>query len=165
MKGAVFFSTRYGSTAEYARWISEATGLPVFDINASEARPEDYDFLVAGCPIIYHKLMFHKWAARHQSVLCSKPLLLFSVSGAGAGAKLDDWIAECLPQELITHADHVALRGRQNPKELSWYDRMMLIIGGLKNPDRVAAREEMEGFDYMDKSGIAPIVECAGRFR
>jgi hypothetical protein len=109
--------------------------------------------------------MFHKWAARHQSVLCSKPLLLFSVSGAGAGEKLDNWIRGCLPQELIAHADHVALRGRQNPKELSWYDRMMLIIGGLKNSDRVAAREEMEGFDYMDKSGIAPIVEWAGRFR
>ena len=28
MKGAIFYSTKYGSTAEYAGWIGEATGLP-----------------------------------------------------------------------------------------------------------------------------------------
>ncbi len=51
------------------------------------------------------------------------------------------------------------MRGRQNPKELTWYDRLMLIVGGLKNPDPVASREEQKGFNYMDRSSIGPIVE------
>lgn len=33
MKGAIFFSSKYGSTAQYAHWISQATGLPAYDIN------------------------------------------------------------------------------------------------------------------------------------
>jgi hypothetical protein len=36
----------------------------------------------------------------------------------------------------------------------------MLIVGGLKNPDRVAGKEELRGFDFMDKSSIGPIVEA-----
>lgn len=36
---------------------------------------------------------------------------------------------------------------------------MMLIIGGLANRDRKAGREELHGFDFMDKGSIAPIVE------
>jgi hypothetical protein len=35
----------------------------------------------------------------------------------------------------------------------------MLIIGGLKNPDRKAAKEEIHGFDFMDKASIGPIIE------
>lgn len=159
MKGAIFFSTRYGSTAQYAQWIAEATGLPVFDVGKAAACPSQYDFLVLGSPIIYHKIMFHRWVKRNLASIMSRPAVLFSVSGAGAGPKLDNWIAESVPAELIAHVEHHALRGRQNPGELGWFDRMMLIIAGLTNPDPVASREEMKGFDFMDKSSIAPIVE------
>ncbi len=160
MKGAIFFSSRYGSTADYAQWIANATNLPVFDVDGTKSDPSKYGFLVLGSPIIYHKLMFHKWATRNAAIIKSKPTILFSVSGAGPGAKLDAWIAGCLPPDLIAHVTHFALRGRQNPKDLTFYDRLMLIIGGLKNPDRVAGKEELHGFDFMDQSSIAPIVEA-----
>ena len=85
--------------------------------------------------------------------------MFFSVSGAGAGHKLDGWIASSLPAAFVSHATHVALRGRQIPGELNRFDRMMLIIGGLKNRDRKAGKEELHGFDSMDKASIKPIVE------
>ena len=165
MKGAIFFASKYGSTAQYAQWIAEATGLSAFDLNSSNADPSDFDFLVIGSPIIYYKLWFHKWAGRHLSTLQGRPTVLFSVSGAGAGAKLDGWIADSLPPELISHVEHVALRGRQKPDELTLFDRAMLIIGGLKNPDPVAGKEELQGFDFMDRSSIAPIVELVRRLQ
>jgi len=164
MKGAIFYSSKYGSTAEYSRWIAEATGLPAFDVDAAEASPSDFDFLVLGSPIIYHKPMFHKWLKRNLASILQRPAVFFSVSGAGPGAKLDAWLARSLPEELLSHLEHVALRGRQNPKDLTWFDRIMLIIGGLVNPDPVASREEMRGFDYMDKSSIGPVVEKIARF-
>jgi hypothetical protein len=34
-----------------------------------------------------------------------------------------------------------------------------LIIGSMKNPDPVASKEELEGFDFMDQSSIAPILK------
>jgi hypothetical protein len=159
MKGAIFFSSKYGSTTEYARWLSEAAHVPAFDLNEHGGDPSEYDFLILGSPVLYGKLMFHKWLMRNAAAIKSKPTILFSVSGAGPGPKLDAWLAGSLPPELLSHMQHVALRGRQNPKDLTRFDRMMLIIGGLKNRDRVAGREEMHGFDFMDKSSIEPIVE------
>ena len=56
MDGAIFFATKYGSTAQYAEWISAATGLPAFDVKTSKVDPLGYDFLVLGSAVIYeHK--------------------------------------------------------------------------------------------------------------
>lgn len=159
MKGAIFFSSKYGSTAQYANWIGEATGLQVFDVKNAGGDPSKYDFLILGSPIIYYKLSIRKWVTRHLANLESKPIIFFSVSGAPAGEKLDGWIAESLPESFIKHMQHVALRGRQNPEELTWYDRMMLKIGASQNKDPQARKEELEGFDYMDKSSIEPIIK------
>lgn len=166
MKGAIFFASKYGSTEQYAKWISEATGLPVFNVKDERGDLEKYDFLILGAPIIYYKLLNRKWLKAHWASIKSKPIILFTVSGAPGGKKLDGWIANSdLPEELISHMKHVALRGRQKPEELTLYDRIMLIIGGLKNPDPIARKEELEGFDYMDKSSIEPIVKLISQLQ
>ena len=158
MTGAIFYSSKYGSTTEYAHWIGEETGLPVHDIRDPWADPTQYDFLVLGSPVIYYKLLIHKWVKKHLDQLMQKQILFFSVSGAPAGSKLDGWMTESFPPEFIEKIHHVGLRGRQIPSQLSWYDRMMLIIASKRNKDPQAAKEELEGFDYMDKSSIAPVV-------
>ena len=159
MKGAIIFSTMYGSTAQYAEWIGAATGLRVFNTKDANVDLSKYDFLVIGSPIIYHKVFHRKRIRKYLAEVEKKPVLFFTVSGAPAGSKLDGWIADSLPQHLISKIHHVALRGRQNPKELRWWDRLMLIIGSMKNPDPVASKEELEGFNFMDQSSIEPIVE------
>ena len=165
MKGAIFYSSKYGSTAQYARWISEASGLPVFNMKGFKGDLSQYDFLVIGSPIIYYKLHGRKWILSNLEAVESRPLIFFTVSGAPAGEKLDGWIADSLPDHLIQWMDHVALRGRQNPKELTKWDRLMLIIGAMKNPDPVARQEELKGFDFMDKSSIKPVVEKIRQFQ
>jgi menaquinone-dependent protoporphyrinogen IX oxidase len=165
LKVSIFFSSKYGSKGEYAYWIGVATGLPVFNTKDKKATPSEYDFLVIGCPIIYYKLYNRKWVNTNLESIENKPVIFFTVSGAGAGPKLDDWFANSIPKHLILQTKHIALRGRQIPKELTWYDRLMLIIAGLKNPDPVARKEEMEGFDYMDKSSIKPIIELVEQFQ
>lgn len=159
MKGAIFYSSKYGSTGQYANWIGEVTGLPVFNVKDANADPSAYDFLVLGSPIIYYKLHNRKWVKRNWSVIENRPIIFFTVSGAPAGPKLDRWFAESFPEHMTSKMKHVALRGRQIPKELTANDRMMLIIAGMKNKDPQARKEELEGFDYMDKSSIAPILK------
>ena len=158
MIGAIFYASKYGSTEQYARWISAATGLPAFDMAAAPPDPMDYDFVILGAPVIYHKLLRRRWLIRHQAAILSRPAILFTVSGAGPGAKLDRWLANDLPGPLLDHLDHVALRRRQDPNILTWFDRMMLIVAGLANRDRKAGREELHGFDFMDQASIQPIV-------
>lgn len=165
MNGALFFCSKYGSTAQYAHWIAEATKLPVFNVKDTYTDPSKYDFLVVGSPIIYYKVAIHKWVRKHMADLEGKPIVFFTVSGGPAGSKLNGWIANSLPKTFISQMNHVPLRGRQNPKELTLFDRTMLIIGGLKNPDPVARKEELKGFDHMDKSSIEPILRLVHEFQ
>ena len=157
--GAIFYASKYGSTEQYAHWIADELDVPVYDLRRDHAEPSDYDFALIAVPVIYHKLMGHKWIRRHTGDLLTRPTFLITVSGAGAGKKLDGWIATSLPPDLIAHVEHFALRGRQTPRKLTYFDWIMLKIGGLMNPDKQAAREEMHGFDFMDKAQIAPLVE------
>ncbi|MDJ1008361.1 MAG: flavodoxin domain-containing protein [Paracoccaceae bacterium] len=161
MKGAVFYDTKYGSTAEYAGWIGEATGLPVSNVRRDDVDPGAYDFLILVTPVIYYKLLMADWVQKALPALEGKPIVIVTVSGAPPGPKLDAWVGDSLPADFISNANHVALRGRQIPGELSWYDRAMLLIAAWRNPDPVASEEERNGFDYMDKDSIAPVVELA----
>jgi len=165
MRGAIFFSGTYGSTAEYAAWISEATGLPAFDVNDAGADPSKYDFLVLGSSVIIYKLTIRKWVKDNRTAIDQKPIVLFTVSGASAGPKLDGWIADSLPEGLISRMEHVALRGRLDPKKLNWWVRLTLRIGAWIAEDDKVKKEELEGFDHMDKSGIEPIIRLVRQFQ
>ncbi|WP_367181358.1 flavodoxin domain-containing protein [uncultured Roseovarius sp.] len=159
MRGAVFFISKYGSTAQYANWISQETGLPLRGVKDTSPVPSDCDFLVVVSPVICQKLLIEGWVRRNLAHMASKPVIMVTVSGAPAGPRLDAWIRDSLPPELVSRMHHVALRGRQNPRVLSWFDRAMLIIGALKNADPVARKEELGGFDFVDKSNIGTVVK------
>ena len=159
MNGAIFYASKYGRTREFADWIADATGLPVYDIDGHDVDPADFEFLVLGSPVIYHKLIASKWMQRHMDTILDRQTVLFTMSGAPAGEKLDGWIEDCLPPSVTRHLRHVALRGRQVPQDRTWIDRFMQTVAGIKNRDRQATREEMQGSDYMDRDSIQPVVD------
>lgn len=158
LRGVILYSSRYGSTRQYADWIADATGLAAIDVTQGEHDLRAYDFLVIGSPVFYYKLMLARWISAHSAIILSRPTVLFSVSGAGPGPKLDGWIANSLAPEIAAHVRHYGLRGRMDHAQLGWFSRMMLFVGGLFNPDIKAGREERHGFDFMDRDSIAPIV-------
>ncbi len=165
MKGAIFFSGKYGSTEQYAKWISEATGLSVFDIKDDHANLSDYDYLILGSSIIYFKLTMRKWAQANLSKLKGRSKILFSVSGAGPSEKLEGWVAKSFPTELLSQMEHVALAGRLDHTKVSWLVRLMLWIGSLINPDPKASKEERYGFDHVDRKSIEPIVKMIKQYQ
>ena len=165
MKGAIFFSGKYGSTEQYANWISEATGLSVYDIKDTNANPSKYDFLILGSSILYFRLSIRKWVRANLSRLEGRSKILFSVSGAGPSAKLERWVAKSLPSDLASQIEHVALPGRLDHSKVSWWVRQLLWMGSLFNPDPQARRDERRGFDYMDKGSIEPILEFIRQFK
>ncbi len=165
MKGAIFFSSRHGSTEQYAQWISEATGLPMFDVNDANTDLKEYDFLILGSALIFFRLLFRKWVKTNLEDLKGRSKILFSVSGAGASDKLNRWVAASLPTSLLSNMEHVALRGRLDHSKLSWGLRQIMWIGSLFNPDPQASKEERYGFDYMDKASIEPILTWVEKYR
>ena len=165
MRGAVIYSGQYGSTAQYARWIGDDTGLPVFSVDDAAADPSRYDLLLLGSSILFFRARIRRWVRDHWSELRGKPLLLFTVSGAPAGPKLDGWVANSFPKDVRSQLEHVALRGRLDHADVSWWLRVLLKIGSLANPDPQAKQEERHGFDYMDRASVEPILEWVERQR
>ena len=165
MSGAIFFSGKYGSTEQYSRWISEATGLPVFDINDERADASKYDFLILGSSILYFKLSNRRWVSENLNILKGRSKILFSVSGAGPSKKLNRWVANSLPTELLSQLEHIALRGKLDHSKVSWWVKISLWIGSLFNPNPEASKDERYGFDYMDKSSIEPIVRLVQQYQ
>ncbi|MBT8187918.1 MAG: flavodoxin domain-containing protein [Croceitalea sp.] len=164
MKGAIFFSGKYGSTEQYANWIGEATGLPVFDITNANTDLSKYDYLILGSSVLYFKLTIQKWIKANASQLEGRTKILFSVSGAGPSEKLERWVAASVPPKLFAQMEHIALRGRLDHSKVSWWVRLILKIASLFNPDSSARKDERYGFDYVDKESIAPIVELHKQF-
>ncbi|RZV43260.1 MAG: hypothetical protein EX271_04170, partial [Acidimicrobiales bacterium] len=154
-----------GSTAKYADRIGVATGLPVFSIEDSYADPTKYDFLVLGSSVIVYKLTIRKWVTQNLAKIANKPIILFSVSGAGPGAKLDKWVADCLPKTLVSSMQHVGLRGRLDMNEISWWLKLFMRIGSWKSDDPEVKKHELEGFDFMDESSISPVVEMVEKIQ
>lgn len=165
MNGAIFFSGKYGSTLQYAKWIGKATGFPVFDINDPKADPSKYDYLILGSSILYFRLSIRNWINENLSDLEGRSKILFSVSGAGPSAKLNRWVSKSLPSGLASQMKHVALRGRLDHSMVSRRIRMMLWMGALFNPDPDARKDERHGFDYVDKDSIKPILRLAEKFK
>ena len=165
MNAAIFFSGKYGSTEQYANWISEATGFPVFDVEDPNADPLKFDYLILGSSILYFRLSIRKWVRANLSRLEGRSKILFSVSGAGPSVKLNRWVAKSLPSGLASQMEHVALRGRLDHSKVSWWVRQMLWMGSLFNPDPEARKDERHGFDYVEKDSIEPILKLVRQFK
>ena len=165
MNGAIFFSGQYGSTEQYANWIGDATGFPVFDIKDANADPSKYEFVILGSSILYFKLTIKKWIRANLSELEGRSKILFSVSGAGPSSKLNRWVANSLPSGFASQIEHIALRGRLDHSKVSWWIRGILWMGSLFNPDPEASKDERYGFDYVDKESIEPILKLVEQFK
>lgn len=162
MNGAIFFSGKRGSTAQYAQWIGEATGLPVFDVNNSQADPADYDFLILGSSVILMKMTIRKWVRSNWDKISKSPTLLFSVSGAAADDPLlQSWLRASYPAELVAQAPHFGLGGRLDLSKFSWWMRVFMKIGAYTKPTLEKRRDMLHGFDRVDKASITQIVAWA----
>ena len=162
MKGGIFFTGKFGSTEQYARWIADETSLPVFDLNKEDPDVSSYDFLILGSSMIIEKLTIRKWLRTNWPKLKDKSVLLYSVSGTAADhPELLKWVEESVPDDMLEEVRYIPLRGRLNPKELPWWVRLLLKVGAnlQKNPE--TKRRMEEGFDHMDKSGVYPIIGWA----
>ncbi len=115
--------------------------------------------------MIIYKLTIQKWVKKNLASIENKSVILFTVSGASSRPKLDGWIADSLPADLISQMQHVALRGRLNHKEISWWTKFVLKIGAWKNDDPEAKKEELEGFNFMDKASVEPILKLVQQYQ
>lgn len=160
MKAAIIYSGKYGSTRQYAEWVREETGIPIFSALQETPDLADLDFLILGSSIVVGAPTLKKWLFRHWEAIGHKPALLFTVSGTAPGhPDLITWLNTHLSPEMLAHFKYVPLRGRLDVTALPWWVRTMLRLAARMSNDPEAARRMKGGFDYMDRDSLNPILE------
>ena len=168
MEGVVIYRSKYGATAQYARWIGSALKLPV--IKAEEfvsSELSKYDFVILGSSVYVGKLFMKKWLKKNLSALLNKKLFLFVVSGTPPDEKekLDGYIAASLPREAINRTDIHFLPGRLEIKKLSWFDHFMIRMGATLSKYADAKDQMITGYDRVNQQNITDIIKSVTKFQ
>jgi menaquinone-dependent protoporphyrinogen IX oxidase len=158
MKGAIYYSSKFGATRQYAEWIKEETGYPMFDIKEDPPHPDQFDLLVLGSSIFVGSLTIRKWLKAKWNEIQNKSIILFSVSGTEPGqSELNMYLENSLSEEIRKTVAYVPLRGRLRIRELPWWLRFLIRLASRLESDPYTKARMKDGFDYMDKENIQKI--------
>lgn len=156
MKGKVLFVSKYGSTRQYAEWISEETGFPVVDL-LKDKTPDltDIDVVIIGGWIMADRMRSSSWIRKNMDVLLKKKVILFSTSGSKPTKELKrKYLEGSIPRELRNHADYYPLHGRFNKEELNFLDRKMIGAASKLFKDDELVKELTAGIDGLRKENL-----------
>jgi len=161
MKGIIVYKGKYGATAQYARWLSESTGLPLLDFaKATPGALAGYDLVILGSSVYVGNLVLAKWLDQNANLLIEKKVLLFIVCGATADnpAQQQQLLDRNLGRALRRAVKSFFLPGRCIISGLSWKDRLMLKIGAWMEKDPKNKAVMKAGFDNMARGKLDQLV-------
>lgn len=152
MKGIILYKTQYGSTEQYAQWLSEDTGLQALPLEeANIENTKGCDFIIIGSHIKIGHIKAADWIKTHWNWLKDKKLLLYSVSGSYADRKQQREILEMsLPEDILADFEYYPLPGKLDKSKLNFLDRIIVFLGSKAVPDEEAKDRMAHGFDYVD---------------
>ena len=113
MKGIVLYVSTYGSTRQYAQWISEETGFPLIDLGKVK-KPDlsGYDLVVIGGWINAMRLQNRGWIKNRWNELEGKNVLVFSTSVADPEKHREEFLKNSFPEEIRRKIEFFPLPGR-----------------------------------------------------
>ncbi|MDO3628244.1 flavodoxin domain-containing protein [Mucilaginibacter sp. BT774] len=161
MKGVVIYKGKYGSTAQYAKWMAEALYLPILDVDQYFADVfEEYDTLIIGTPVYFGSMLLKTWFLKNEKALLNKTIKLFVVCGsAGDQVAQDKIVKQNLPADLAKHCEVYFLPGRVDMSRLSWFHRLMIKVGALMQKDRQKRYVMQRGYDAVKREHINPLIK------
>ncbi len=168
MKLAVIYTSKYGSTKQYAGWIAEALGGELFSAEGVAAEKlAAYDTVVIGGYLHIGKIIGVDFLMGNWSVLQSKKVVLFSVAGAPPNSpERVKWYEESVPAHIRGNIRHFAMQGRA--MNLDFKDTMLMAFPRTlvrlkylfnRTPENRKAMQDFKPFDGVTKEQIQPLVE------
>lgn len=168
MSGAILYKSKYGSTFQYAEWLSKELDLPILEISkVSSKAVSQYQYLVIGSPVYIGKLLIASWLSKHERLFQHKKLFLFVVCATciNDAEKLDRFTRENVPASLSGNCTISFMPGRIIRKNLSWRDKTLLKMGASVERDPSVKRKMMEDFDNVNKENLRELVNKVRYFR
>ena len=131
MKGIIIYMSTYGSTRQYAEWLHQDTGYPVFEYKKiTRQELEDTKIVIIGCPVLKHQPSLAKWIKSHWPWFKDKKVLLFTTSGTlpnDPGLRKE--FLESLPQAINTKIEYYPFGGRMIYQKLKRLHKFFIILG------------------------------------
>lgn len=163
MKGIIIYNTKYGSTRQYAEWLSDELSFPVNrnkDIVPGSLFP--YEVVIVGSPVYMGKLRLRKWLADNSAELQRKKVFLFIVYG-NAGDEEESRslvVDDNLPGELRANTEVFFLPGRVIHSRLGFFDKVAVRMGARMQPDPEKKRQMMADMDEVKKINLNPLISA-----
>ena len=159
MSGMIIYRSSYGSTKQYADWISEETGFKIFDSRAKDI-PWNSETIVIGCPIIANKPVLLGWMQKHWDRLEGRNVVLFTTSGADpAEAPVDEWLAKALPEKMKDTVAVFPLAGKFVFDELNGPHKLMMRIGAILVRDEAIKHQIAHPVDGVARENLVPLLQ------
>ena len=160
MNRIILYASTYGTTEQYARWISEEIGVPAVPLrNAQKVQLRQAKWVIVGCPIHAGRPAAAGWVRKHWSQVADKVVILFTTSGAPPEIPaLREGFAASLPEHIRSKIEYHPLGGRMLMSELKPIHRLLMRIGQKLEKDPDAKAGMVRDIDNVDRTSIAPIV-------
>jgi menaquinone-dependent protoporphyrinogen IX oxidase len=158
MTGTVYYLTKYGSTGDYARWLSEATGFELRDIRKGpRIGPENV--VVIGSFLMVGKVGAAGWIKKNWPDLKGRQVVFFSVGSSKIGTPdREDIITRSLPKDILDGMKVFHLPGRIDHSKLGWFTSRMFKSFAKYEKDENERKRAVEGYDDVKKELLEPVV-------
>jgi len=158
MSGIIYYTTKYGSTEEYAKWLSEDVGFEFKNIKTSPKIGSER-VLVIGSSLMMGKVTAAGWIKKNWDKMKDKQLIFFSVGGSKIGSKeREDIIIRSLPEDVLKRMMIFHLPGRIDHKKLNFLMSRMIKSFAKNEKDEVEKRRAIEGYNDVKRENLTPIV-------
>jgi menaquinone-dependent protoporphyrinogen oxidase len=162
MTSIVVYSSKYGSTRQYAEWLAEELSIPVKSFKDVKERDLDgADTVILGSSVMVDSLTMKGWIKARWPLLKEKRLILFSVS---ATLPMDEpamkaVLEHSMTPEMIARMQFFPLHGRIVLAKLPFLLRPLIKAIMKSDKGSAGSGAGMTGeFDGVKRENIAPIL-------
>ena len=161
MKGIIIYKSTYGSTRQYAQWLSEETGYKSVELKKVKNKDiTDCDVVIFGCPVLAYKPSITKWIQKKWHLLKNKKVVLYTTSGTySEDPKLQEGFESSFKPDIKSKIKYFPQGGRMIAADLKPLHKFLMNLGKKMEKDPKVREEMDKDKDNINRDGIKPILE------
>jgi menaquinone-dependent protoporphyrinogen IX oxidase len=162
MKGLIIYKSKYGSTEEYANWISEETGFGIKSVKqVTKNDIANADIIIIGSPVMAGKYTIAGWLKSHWFELKEKTIAFFSVCATSTNDKdqIEKFWEASFPEDIRSKLKFFMFGGRKEFDRLNSVAKFMLKTVSKIEKDPKVKEELLMDVNNMNRDYIKPLTD------
>jgi menaquinone-dependent protoporphyrinogen IX oxidase len=161
IKILIAYQSKYGSTKQYAQWIQQDTEGDLVNIEDGDKLDlARYDIMIIGGSVRVGNIVIAPFIRDYWSVMKGKEVILFTTSGTPPQhPKIQSIYEKSLPEEIRKEIKYFPLHGRISGKNLTFFDKFLIIIGKLMEQDETLKKDMGKDIDGVQRENLLPLLE------